>query len=98
MGLRSYLFSRRGQKQPSATEPLAAAPVDAAAAPSTDTAQGTSAAPAPLPVAIRSLTRYQHDPAFKNFQQKLRRSPGMAAAHGRRRADYDAQRQRPQDP
>jgi len=97
MGLRSHLFSRSGQKQPFAAEPSPVAPADAAAAPFTDTAQGIGAAPSPPSVAIRSLTRYQHDPAFKNFQQKLRRAPG-AAARGRNRSDYDAQRQRPPDP
>jgi hypothetical protein len=99
MGLRFQLFRRGGKKQPPAPEPPAAAVVSAAAVSAADGAQaaGAASAPSPVPVAIRSLTRYQHDPAFKNFQWKLRHPPRTGATRGRRRAD-DAQRQVPRTP
>ncbi len=68
------------------TDPPAAAAIGTASA---------AIEPAPLrpPIAIRSLTQYQRDPAFKNFQNKLRRPPGTTASRARGRADYEAQRQ-----
>jgi hypothetical protein len=93
-------FSRGRQKLPPAPEPPAAAVVSAAAISATNGAQpaGAASSPSLVPVAIRSLTRYQHDPAFKNFQWKLRHPPRTAAARGRSRADDDARRQKPRNP
>jgi len=66
----------------------------AAAAIDTATAAIEPAPPRP-PIAIRSLTQYQRDPAFKNFQKKLRHVPGTTASRNRGRADYEARRQAP---
>ena len=100
MGLRIQRLSRGRQKQAPALAPPAAAVAPATAVSAANGAQATGAASAPLPVpiAIRSLTRYQHDPAFKNFLWKLRHPPRTTATRGRSRADGDTQRQGPQHP
>lgn len=100
MGLRIKLFSRGGQRQAPAPEPPAAAvaPVSAVSAANGAEAASAASVPSPVPIAIRSLTRYQHDPAFQNFQWKLRHPPRTGATRGRARADYDTQRQGPQQP
>jgi hypothetical protein len=99
MGLRIQFFGKGGQNHPPIPEPPAAAVVSAPAVSATNGGQTVGAAPtpSPVPVAIRSLTRYQHDPAFQNFQWKLRHPPRTGATRGRRRAD-DAQRQVPRTP
>lgn len=97
MGLRIRLFGNRGPKRPAPATPPETA-VSAAAAPPTSGAADVRTAPArpPAPVAIGSLTRYQHDPAFQNFQKKLRRPPGTAARRGLSLGDDGRQRQGPQ--
>jgi hypothetical protein len=88
----SRLFRKRQNVPPPESRPAEPAPV----APAEESAAAHEA-PAPPqqspaatedrpPVPLRSLTRYQHDPAFQNFVQKLKRPPGAAQ---RRRLNPD---------
>jgi len=48
--------------------------------------------PAPDSPPLRSLNRYREDPAFQNFQDRLRRPPGVGASKARRRPTLDVPR------
>src|SRR5579871_2321702 len=55
-----------------------------------DATETATVAPLPLPrppVALQSLTRYQHDPAFAQFQQKMHRPRGLPQPRARLRPD-----------